>query len=620
MKQWRGEKGSALVMVMFMMLILTLLGVAVLSAAVGGARQTLTRENDIQSLQLTQKVLDESVASIAAQINAKTANPDFKEINLKDALNEITNSLDPAINKAGVKTENLANASGKLLAKPEVKADLASKVVNNGVDIFTAYTITLRAGATVNGVERTLTQQVKVNMYPDFLNYAFGSENNLILNGTPLIKGNIYAGNMLQVSQIAKYRYKNNWLTQDSIFPKMKIGSSGQLPQAYVQSLDQFVVSKSGGPYTSVNSSRNGTETDKRVKEALNIPLEQVKVKNNQKFIKIDVDQSVIDKLAEALGKSRKDVADNYGDLAGYLDKQTGIKIALPVEPPKPKLLEEGPPSIPSVTASDDVQKAYLSALKTYNDVKKGYEDALAKYQSELLSVKTKLSTMDSTVIYDDPAHGSTLTLDGGLLSDLGTAGNKAGKWLIVKGDLIVNNTVSNTPLKIASNLLVTGNVTLAGPIDVDSTLFTLGKTTIQDASIHGIKDSGEEKEIVLISKGEILLNRVDKFKNTADSLRGFFYTDSTAELYGVGTNFKLQGGFFAKGDLTVNAVFGDSKEGDSRIQVVPQIDPGDSVENSRFQVDYNNQVFEHQGISLPHVPQVSVTAGKIQLDSVTRR
>jgi len=614
MKRWRDEKGSALVMVMFMMLILTLLGVAVLSAAVGGARRTLTRENDIQSLQLTQKVLDESVASIAAQINAKTANPDFREADLGSALTGIVASLDPELNKEGVKTEDLANASGRLLARPQVKADLAS-----GLQANTAYTITLRAGAIVNGVERTLTQQVKVNMYPDFLNYAFGSENNLILNGSPLIKGNIYAGNKLQVSQVAKYRYNNNnvWQSEPSLFPKMKTGSSGQLPLAYIQSLDQLVVSKSGGPYVSVNSSRNGTETGKRIKEALNIPLDQIKIKNKQKFIKIDVDQSVIDKLAEALKKSRKEVADNYGNLAGYLDQQSGIKIALPIKPPKPELIEPVPPA---ASAPDEDQKNYLKELRIYNEAKKAYEDALAKYESDLLAVQNKLRAMDTTLIYDDPRHGSTLTLDGGLLSDLGTEpGKKSGNWLIVKGDLIVNNTVSSTPLKIASNLLVTGNVTLAGPIDVDSTLFTLGKTTIQDASIHGIQDSSGNKEIVVISKGEVLLNRVDKFKAAADTLRGFFYTDSTAELYGVGTNFRLEGGFFAKDDLTVNSVIGDSKDGGSNIQFSPQIDPGEGIENSRFQVDYNNQVFEHQGISLPHVPQVSVTAGKIQLDSVNQ-
>lgn len=49
------ERGSALVLVMFVALLLTILGVAVLGATMGGAQRTETRENDVQSLHLAQR-------------------------------------------------------------------------------------------------------------------------------------------------------------------------------------------------------------------------------------------------------------------------------------------------------------------------------------------------------------------------------------------------------------------------------------------------------------------------------------------------------------------------------------------------------------------------------------
>lgn len=54
-KRLASQQGSVLVLVMFIVLLLTILGVGVLSATVGGAKRAETRENDVQSLHLAQK-------------------------------------------------------------------------------------------------------------------------------------------------------------------------------------------------------------------------------------------------------------------------------------------------------------------------------------------------------------------------------------------------------------------------------------------------------------------------------------------------------------------------------------------------------------------------------------
>ncbi|MNI76641.1 hypothetical protein D3C73_1328860 [compost metagenome] len=127
-----------------------------------------------------------------------------------------------------------------------------------------------------------------------------------------------------------------------------------------------------------------------------------------------------------------------------------------------------------------------------------------------------------------------------------------------------------------------------------------------------------DDKELVLISKGEILVNRYDAFTDVTASdtseikMKGFFYTDSNGTLYGVGSKFWLEGGFFAKGNLEVNAVTGQvSASSSSKLTILE----GDETKaKRRFLVNYNEKVFEDQNASLPRVTNVSVSVGPVEL------
>lgn len=597
MKRWREEKGSALVMVMFMMLILTLLGVTILSATVAGSRRTLTRENDIQSLQLTQKVLDESVAYISKQLNAKVELPSFDAKNLKAEIENVINTLpvDPQgkPQAKGVQTSALYAASGSLTSHPKVEDDFAKDdLLKQG----TAYKFKLTAVGNVNGVQRTLTQEVKINMYPDFLQYAFGSEQNLILNGAPYINGNIYAGRDLIVTNRPKYVYKGSNLATNSVFPQMEKDS-----QVFIQSLDQFATGENDSAPTPVTSGGDSAVST-RVKQALNIDVSQIHIKNQQKFVQINVENSFLEKLATSVNKTGvtpESLQKAYSELAGSPSarasaivgdlEKVGVQTA--VMPAEPELETITP------LGSNPTEEE----ISVYNQAVKRNEDKVNEYNNKVNELKASLASLKQTTIYK-----GDLLVDGKTFSSLGAL-NKS-YWLIVNGNLTVAG--GTQPIALASNVLVTGDVRFKDRAEVDSTMLTMGRTTIEDATIAG----RDQKEIVLIAKGEVLLNRVDAFRDTVSSLRGFFYTDSTATLYGVGSNFSLEGGFFAKGDLTVNAVVGDSKAGAADIAFDPQSSSGQNT-RSRFKVRYNDEVYAHQGSGLPQVQHVSISAGKLQLD-----
>ena len=229
------------------------------------------------------------------------------------------------------------------------------------------------------------------------------------------------------------------------------------------------------------------------------------------------------------------------------------------------------------------------------------YEADLATYETAMKQLSDKLASIAG------PNRRGAVLIDGPLvmgedLRAIDFANKGKNNWIIVNGDLVLSGKTAaqsssskqdasqgslaqdspDSPdgpasrLLLRGNILVTGNVSISGDVDVDATLFTLGRTEIRDAAIRGLRSGprGGKKELVLIGAGSIDLYRVDSFQSVEGGysspqsssydqvLDAFFYTDGQAELYGVGSAFWMNGGFFSKGDMTLNADAGhDDRE-----------------------------------------------------------
>ncbi|MCL3793364.1 hypothetical protein H6X68_12395, partial [Actinomyces sp. 186855] len=109
------------------------------------------------------------------------------------------------------------------------------------------------------------------------------------------------------------------------------------------------------------------------------------------------------------------------------------------------------------------------------------------------------------------------------------------GQWLIVNGDFVLENAGEN-PLQIKGNIIVLGDLTITGQVAFDSTVYVDGDTSIYNTTISGLNG----KEVVLLTKGELEIARVNEFANNfslaTPNLKGFFYTDSNAVIYAVGS------------------------------------------------------------------------------------
>ncbi|CAH1054216.1 hypothetical protein [Paenibacillus pseudetheri] len=594
------ERGSALVLVMFVALLLTILGLAVLGATMGGAQRTETRENDVQSLHLAQKGLDEAVAYIQTKLDGRTdIDPDHMEDEIKGIVDEVTTKIVGVNN--GVST-GLSGADGTIKSITYEKQDKQKYYVN------------IEAQATVNGVKRQLRQKIVIDTYPDFLKYAFGSEKVLTLNGAPGLHGNIYAGEQLNISDTAVYTYKGvKDLKEKTQYPKVELlkepvspASTEPLPEVHVQSLESIKYSGNG----IINAAVNKNNASIILPNILGVNKEQVFINPQKKFVQINVLESFLDKVEEATGltgkKAELEQAIKGKQLGNYLSTTT-----------LDRLPDENPPYTEPVLEDDPTEEE----KDNYKLEHSKYLEQLQIYQNSLLDKDLNKSTIYNGNLLIDGINYKQLKF-----SDEAKTGNPSNKpkWILVNGDLEVNNFSPDSTkfLEIQANILVTGNVTIKGQVKFNATMFVLGETKVEDAVIQGLSS----KELVLISQGDVLINRIDTFtnppkkKDEQDSfyMKAFFYTDSDANLYGVGSIFWLNGGFFAKGDLTVNAVLGG---------VTKPLDPalGFNFDNQdedryhlghRFQIQYNQDVFTHQQSSLPRVQQVNVNVGPLELVS----
>jgi Tfp pilus assembly protein PilX len=573
------ERGYALVMVLFMILLLTILGTAVVSSTLGGATRSETRENDVQSLHLAEKTLNEAASYLVTEFDGR-----------EDIAPEELSFLMQKVDDLTRKTTNtsLPDASGRI-------SEISTEQVSVGDQ--TSYNVNLTAEAEVNHVKRRLTQQITIAAYPDFLNYAFGSENDVIINGAAYGLGNIYAGHEFLIDNHAKYIYDNDPdKKKETKYPYF----DGNI---FIQNMDSIkVLDKISGQYQPYS------RTNLTLQQLLGVENSQIQLRDQKKFISINVAESFIDKAEEATNADRNSIkaavdyavdpahsgeTGRFNSLLAVLKSGSGVTFT------------SGPPSKPTLPTDLDDE-----------ELMDAYNKALADYEAYFV----QFNSLSSTVLFN-----GNLTLDGVDYKSLvytDSAKKTNHKWLIVNGDLTISN-YSSDPLIVKANILVTGNVFISDTVKVDSTIFTLGKTTIEDAQIQGIQSDGERQQLILISKGPVLVNRVDSFTNFGkydpskpNILDAFFYTDEDAELYGVGSIFWLRGGFFSKGDLTINAVLGNASAGDSDILFDPRPQASLAKEDSRFIINYDYDFFKNQYEGLPRVKKISVIVGKKQLVS----
>ncbi|EID45261.1 hypothetical protein [Parageobacillus thermoglucosidasius] len=556
------EKGHSLVVTMLIITIFLLLGLTIMSVAIYQARFTEVRVEDVESFHEATKAIEETIAEMKTRIE------DF-DMSTEDLDSKL--DIEGLQNRYGVKIEDVTSNY--------IEASYQKKLLFTRVYII-SYDIKDKDS---HKTYKTVERRVIVTSTPSFLKYALGSQENVVLNGGAYIEGNIYAGKNAYMTNVANYiDFDNNEYMEPTSFPTTSKNSV------------LFV----NGSYFSCDHDKNDCYDYNVEDNAFQCILENYSNdvrfqsqapsirKEREEFIDVDFEWTVKDKLLNAAGETFNE------------------------------------------------EQKYKSIAELFDELKNKFDNVDFESVSEL---QKKINSTNQSIILR-PKDSSEISLGGEEPDDKEQEHkeqelNLRDRWLIVDGDLFLNGI--NEPITIKrGNIIVFGNLRISGDVKLDSTVYVFGprnspdvpgRTLIYNANINITGD----KVVVLLSRGPLEIARINEFENNLSlkppNLKGYFYTESSATVYAVGSYINIQGGLFARGDtsapdfdvsgLVINAYRGQVKQlklGNPLNFTPPKEGDDDGIEQSRFVVSYEPRVFIDRVDGLPFVKKLSLIVDKL--------
>ncbi|PMC37149.1 hypothetical protein CJ195_13955 [Bacillus sp. UMB0899] len=544
------ERGNTLITVLLVSLIFTILGLAIVSATINSNQRTGVRVDDIELTAEATKNLNEAIAIFNKRVS--------EEISLSEQ-NLITKTLDSTFESI-IKGIKINYNETDIDEKPLEIKDITEKYENIDTSkhltrIFKfTYTIENEDGANIT---KTVSRNIYLSPTPSFLNYAIGSGPDGIvdINGAAEIRGDIFGG-IINTEDTAYFidddskNNEENISKGKTLYPQLGSNSED----------DRFLANVS---------------FKKNINEVEDIPtilqdLDQYFYKNSYVTITKDTSEFIDVNFENTL-------AQIFNDLSG--SKQfDGVNFG----------------------STELAAHAVQTLMSNNADIEQ------IAFCDQNVTVSPKAYVYTSNVI-----QGDTCT------------NQLESSWFIVNGDLQIPRDT-----EIPGNIIVTGNLIIEGnnyegnniskdedteddDVFFDSTIYVVGTTRISHTNIKSL-DIPKAK-LILMSKGNLFINRINEFNSikNVEALDAFFYTDSDAELYGVGSLFRINGGLFAKNKLTINAIRQDSIDKNAENKLGKEIKPAALQRNqaSRFYVDYDKSVLldPDRLSSLPRVDKYQI-------------
>lgn len=634
------EKGYTLLVVLLACIVLSLLGITILGAAVNNVKRTEIRELDVETTTEGKVLMSEILAKL--QLNLDPNEPaSIAAKNISDTMLKFSDTppstYDSILHNDIIKdtecffnTKLSYNCSAserpiKITELTDTEYDTyldtanISDFKNNNYTRIYKISITQSSTETNNPIiTKDISQNVIISPTPNFLQYAVGS-NNLIINGSPDIIGNVYAPS-LTLNSKAEYKVasadkKTGEFYGPSIF--------GTLYTSYVD--NKRTSNPSDEPFF------EGIFEEKDTVGLSGIPLIQP-LQNN--FVDMNFDETFKIKRAEANVPTNPSAlsCDNFylalKNTDGLVENNpsaTGSDSDLFAIAQYDSLVRGT--ENPKFSCSNSVYMIEESMLDTYQ----GYTDKIIDNNDIQNTTNTLFFTnidrdSSSNLIFD---NAKTYTLNEDFV--LKNSSNEKG-WFVVDGDLIIEGRTV-TPLEIKANILVNGNLIIKSPsgtspsnpakVAFDATVYVNGSSIIDNVNIEGADD----KQLVLLSKGDLNIVRINEFDdpilenslvtkiNTPPNLKAFFYTDNAATLYGVGSLFDIEGGLFARNKLTINAIrhLYNNKDISEAETAASTSNPANEP-NSRFYVEYDKKVITDQLAALPRVDRLQVIVDNLTI------
>jgi len=552
------ERGYVLILVLVTMAALAVLSLAAIQVNLATNKQTNLRVDETQLDTDVKGVLDVLVADLRKTF------PLHGDDEVKPYME---NQAAFQTKVATVLQTNTLYTGDLQSGDNDIRYSIARSTADQANAPFTTVLTLTATGTTKAKPEQPMqtssySQEVYVTALPSFLYYVLGSDDTLTVNGPPKIEGNLFAGTELALDRDAKYQLKD----------QIKTLNNNASSRFY---LDGRIDLGNGATCDGCETPNYFTNS---VTPGVNHQPEIGPVESS--FSNFNYDYSVVQYVNRFMD-SLRDIP--YGsNPANEIFTNSSItqtnepfieQIYRPVNSNKPKLLK-----------TNLIDQGKLDAI-TGIQIVKLHPEAIANYTG-----KDNISIVITKSVANKPEP------------------------LLFDGDVTID---ALNEITISRPLIINGDLTIRGKVAFNTTVYVLGDTYIDGAELLPATAGGNNSSLVLLSKGKILLNRINEFQSNSSTLQAFMYSASTepTRLYAVGSIINMKGGLYSKGPLEVNTFRGTFKslpeQADKQASFAPgNVDASPTVDKSRLVMEYNEGVFR-QINTLPVTNQLQLFVGQ---------
>ncbi|TVY10419.1 hypothetical protein [Paenibacillus cremeus] len=580
------EEGSALVIALLAVVVMTVLGLVLMDVLRGGMVQAVTTEGGIQAEAIAQKGLDDTLALLRGAVAQGEKGTDYRgRINLVDAkLAEAVVFLhDKPDVEAKKGTYHIELLSDETKMNPELSP---VKPVTSPDFPYVRKFVIKSTGVIESKPEKRVTKQmtVYVSTINPVFRYPVSSGKDLTMNGTPYVTGDVLVRG-------------DSFLVGDEAFFTGVRGSKYGLPTG-LPALRGFLRvdgdGVAGGIQKYYSKLSDGTDASSDLLDPAYFtdqyfPLEDASLDND---VAVDAAAYVKDK-AETKLNSR--LSTGFGStVTGLLD------YTLYNSANASSVLYDGE----WVTVQGNVTNGNGSA-----DADLFVNSGVLMMDDENGSLTVKrgsiyIKSPDSNLVAAD--------LRGKLNVD-------EDRFVAVDGNVTLNQGFDfpRGSMYIKGDLKIIGNIRLQGTVYVD------GNVELKEMkSINKKLNAADEPiPLIIVASGEIVLGNNTNENN--EEVRAFLYSKKNMTLYGVISKLNLLGGIHGESGVELNAVRGELSSAGLTPTVYAgpawsgqTVQPGQqsmAADTSRLQIFYDNNLYDKPPYGIPITSQFNVFVKDIQ-------
>ncbi|WLV24111.1 hypothetical protein QR721_10745 [Aciduricibacillus chroicocephali] len=553
MKKGRAEDGYTLILVLLCATLFFMFAFLLVAMTTNGMKRDDVREDVTQATELSEKGLDRVVEEIQS---------DLKNVLGTEGLtaSAFSGVLDSALSKYMCGSGKIITDTGQTGKYATCVEKVSPGTNSNG----TSRIVTFLSNGTAGNTVRDLRSELEVGAapIPESLKYAIGvnrdcgepggktcsnGEGNLFMHGGVTIAGDMKVdGDLITTNYGYAYLGGEQWIP--SLYPAA-VQSENESSSRLVLGGEAYTFSPPPGSYsTHIQRSTFPSTTYRKATVSSAFSTSPLLIKRSPKRQEIDISGQ---KKVYQFGMSDSDVTLSSSTISG---SQLSSKKAFAYGKTCNK------------SSCTEITNFTLSGANTFKQFA----------TDRNVSLRNSSTTPQLTTTEKGMYVGGDLTIGNGSTSYDSSQYDK---------------------IDLSGPIFVNGNLTIRGAdARLNALIYVNGSVTIQNTRINGLNTNGKAGSLIVFSNGEVKISNNSVNQDVPSNIRGYFYSKQNFEMYGVGSNIRIEGGISAK-RIVLNAIRGRAKS--SSFTNSYKISSTDYFEglaeqqrrDSRLQVIYNPEI-----------------------------